>query len=65
MDLVAIESPATGVATARETPELFDAAVRIVAASQPFEIVTDQLIETLAQGPSSLARLRDDLLIDR
>ncbi len=65
MDLVAVEAPATGVATAREVLELFDAALGIVATSETFEVITDQLIETLAECLRSLARQRDNLLIDR
>jgi hypothetical protein len=36
MDLITIEAPAARVAAAREAPELGDAALRIVAASQLF-----------------------------
>ena len=48
MNFVSIEAPATGVATAGELPELLDAALRVVAASQLLQVVADELIQALA-----------------
>jgi len=65
MNLVAIEVPAAGVAAAREALELLDNTLRVVTAREPFEVIADQLIKTLAKGGSLLPRSRDKLVIDR
>lgn len=48
MNLISVKSPASGVAAARESLELLNAAFRIVATRDVLQIVTNHLIETLA-----------------
>lgn len=56
MNLIPIEAPAARITSARELPELFNAALSIVSTRNRLQVVSDQLIETFAQGfrlPSS------------
>jgi hypothetical protein len=64
MDLIAVETPAAGIALSRQALKLLDASLRIVAADYGFQIVADHLIETLAEGFRTLPRLGDELFID-
>jgi hypothetical protein len=64
MNLVAVKTPPARVALSGKFPELLDAPLGIVAASQPVQIITDQLIETFAKGLRFLAGTSHGLLID-
>ena len=48
MNFFAIKAPASGMATARETLKLVDALLWVSASRQALQIVSDQLIKTLA-----------------
>jgi hypothetical protein len=65
MNLIPIEAPAARIAAARKAFELLDAALRIVFAGKPLEVVADQLVEALAQGIRLLSGARDELLVNR
>jgi hypothetical protein len=62
MDLVAIEAPTPRIAPARETLELFDAALGVVIGKR-LKIVADQLIKAFAKGFRALAGASYDLLV--
>jgi hypothetical protein len=64
MNLVAIEAPPAGVAPSRKLLEFRDAPLRIIAPSQPLQVVPNELIETLAQSIRLLSGAGDKLLID-
>jgi hypothetical protein len=64
MDLVAIETPAAGVALAGKAAKLGDALVGIVASGELLQIVADELVEALAEGVRALAGAVDELLVD-
>jgi hypothetical protein len=63
MNLVAVETPSARVALSGKFPELLDAPLGIIAASQPLQIITDQLIETLAKRLRFFAGTSNGLLI--
>jgi hypothetical protein len=51
--------------TTREAIELLDASFGIVVPGQSLQVVSDKLIETLAEGSRPLTSSSHDLLIDR
>lgn len=64
MDLVPVEAPPTRMAAAGETLELLDAALRVVNASQPIQVVANQMVQTPSQGLSLLTGTHHDLIVD-
>jgi len=65
VNFVAIEAPAPGVALAREPLELLDTSFRVVHACQRLQVVPNQLIEALAEGPRFLAGASQQLFVHR
>ena len=65
MNLVTVETPATGMALAGEILELPDTMFGFVVAGQLLQVVADQLIQALTERIGFLARPGDQLLIDR
>ncbi len=54
-----------GMTAARETPEFVNAAIGIVGARESLQVVANQLIEAFAESAGPLARLGEELLVDR
>ncbi len=65
MKLVAMEPPDARVALTRELPKLLNAALGIVSTGYRFEVIADQLIETLVESLGFLSRASYEVLIDR
>ncbi len=65
MDLIPVETPAAGVAAAREFPEFLDAPLGVVPSSQLSEVVSNQLVQALAESGSFLSGASDGLLVNR
>lgn len=65
MNFVAIEFPATGITTARKTPEFLYAALRIVTAGKFLQVIADDLIEALTHGFCLATGSLKDLLVHR
>ncbi|MGD0600999.1 MAG: hypothetical protein ABR988_14325 [Terriglobales bacterium] len=55
MSLVAIETVAMRVASARQALKLRDAALGVVASSQLLQVLADQLVEALAESLCALS----------
>jgi len=64
MSLVAIETPTVRVASARQALKFLDPALGIVTASQLLQVVSDELVEALAESVGLLPGARDKLLVD-
>ena len=64
MNLVAVEAPAPGVAFARKASEFCDAALGIVYSGYGLEVVTDELVQALAQGFGLFAGAGDQLVVE-
>src|ERR1019366_1676756 len=65
MSLVAIETVAMRVASARQALKLRDAALGVVASSQLLQVLADQLVEALAESLCALSGALESLFINR
>ena len=64
MKFVTVKAPPSRVAASGKLFELLDASLWLVTASQTVQIVSDHLIEALAESVRLLARPRNHLLVD-
>ena len=64
MDLVAIEAPATGVASSGKTFKLLDAAFGVITATQLLQVIANQFVKAFAQCFRFLAGAGNNLFID-
>lgn len=65
MNFIAVETPAARVPLTGEPPKFLDASVRIVAARQCLQIISNQLIQALSDRLRFLAGTSQDLLVYR
>jgi hypothetical protein len=64
MNLVAIKTPTTRVAPARQALELFDASLRIVATGELLQVVANQFIQAFAEDAGFFSGSGDQLLVN-
>jgi len=65
MYLVSVEAPAARMAAAGKLVELLNAPLRIVAAGQLLQVLTDKLVEALAEDRGPLSGTGYHLCVDR
>ena len=64
MEFFTIETPSPGVAVAGETLKFFHGTFRIVIANQPFQIISNHLVEALAESTGFFSSAGRELLIN-